>query len=138
MARRRGDAGQSIVELAMVLPILLLIVLGCLDLGRVYSTWMALANGTREGARYASEEPGRTATQVVARAKQDMAAQGLDLSASSLYVTAEWPNGQDCGNNVVVRATYTLPIFTTYLFGGKPLKVRASSQMMMLGCIGGY
>lgn len=50
----RDQQGQQLVELALVLPILLLILLGTLDLGRVFHTQVALTNAAREAARFAA------------------------------------------------------------------------------------
>lgn len=49
--------GQSLVELALFAPILLLIVLVTLDLGRVYLGWVSLNNIARIGAAYAATHP---------------------------------------------------------------------------------
>jgi PKD repeat protein len=46
-ARQRG---QSLVELALVLPVLLLLVLAAVDLGRIFFARIAVANAAREGA----------------------------------------------------------------------------------------
>jgi hypothetical protein len=46
---RRGAAA---VELALVLPLLILLVLGCVDLGRFASTYIAVTNAARAGAGY--------------------------------------------------------------------------------------
>jgi Flp pilus assembly protein TadG len=46
--RRRGDA---IVEFALVLPILLLILFGIMEVGRVLDAWIVVQNAAREGAR---------------------------------------------------------------------------------------
>ena len=43
----RNETGQASAELGLMLPLLLLILLGCIDLGRAFSVWMTLANGTR-------------------------------------------------------------------------------------------
>ena len=54
LARRAGDGqGQSLVELALVLPMLILILAGVLDLARVYDAHVSITNASREGARYA-------------------------------------------------------------------------------------
>ncbi len=131
MRKWRRDRGQSIVELAIVLPLLLLILLGCLDLGRAFAVRMALANGAREGARYASKFPDADPSDLEAMARQDIAAQGLD--DSKLHVSVTVPDTQKGGLSVQVTAEYSLPMFTTYLFGGKPLVIRARSEMVILG-----
>ncbi len=49
----RGRA-QSMVEFALVLPILLLVLVGLLEFGRLFYAWMVLENSTRFGIRYAT------------------------------------------------------------------------------------
>ena len=51
--RFRGEDGQAMLELALVLPIFLLILCGILDFGWLYYNQLALNNICREGARYA-------------------------------------------------------------------------------------
>ncbi len=50
--RYKKGRGQSLVEFALVLPLLALIVLGALDLGRAFFTLIVITNAAREGARY--------------------------------------------------------------------------------------
>ena len=44
--------GAAAVELAVVLPVLLLLALGCVDLGRAAALNIALSNAARVGAEY--------------------------------------------------------------------------------------
>jgi Flp pilus assembly protein TadG len=53
-SRKRG---QTLVEWALVLPVLLLIVLVVLDLGRAVYYYSVVHNAAREGARYGSIHP---------------------------------------------------------------------------------
>lgn len=48
----KPNHGQSLVELALMLPVLLLILLGVLDLGRLFFAQVTLSNASREGARF--------------------------------------------------------------------------------------
>ncbi len=48
-----SGAGQSLTELALVLPVLVLIfIIGILDLGRAFHTQVAAANAARVGVVY--------------------------------------------------------------------------------------
>ncbi len=49
--------GQGLVELAIVIPLLVVIVIGVLDLGRMYFTVITINNAAREGARYVTMHP---------------------------------------------------------------------------------
>lgn len=51
---RRRDRGQALVEFGLVLPILLLLIFGLIDLGRVVYAQNALSEGARDGARWGS------------------------------------------------------------------------------------
>lgn len=51
---RATDAGQSLVEFAMVLPFFLVLLFGLVDFGRAFYTWLQVTNAAREGARAAA------------------------------------------------------------------------------------
>lgn len=55
--KRRSERGQGLLEFALVLPILLIVFLGILDLGRVYFEVIGLTSAAREGARYLTIHP---------------------------------------------------------------------------------
>ena len=49
----RMGRGQSLVEFALIVPIMLLIILGGLDFGRIFLGWVSLNNTARVAANYA-------------------------------------------------------------------------------------
>jgi len=51
---RRGDRGAAAVEFALVLPVLLLIIFGIVDFGRMLAAKITLTEAAREGARAAA------------------------------------------------------------------------------------
>lgn len=53
--RRHRSRGQGLVELALILPVMLLLLLGALDLGRVFYAQITINNAAREGALVASQ-----------------------------------------------------------------------------------
>lgn len=52
------ERAQSMVEFAMVLPILMLLFLGIFDLGRMVFLYTQVSNGAREAARYGAVSGG--------------------------------------------------------------------------------
>jgi Flp pilus assembly protein TadG len=52
-----ADRGQSLVEFALIIPIVMLIMLGLFDLGRVVFINNSLSDGARDGARHAATRP---------------------------------------------------------------------------------
>ena len=54
---RRTRRGQSLVELAVILPVTLLVLGFSLDLGRAFLGWVNLQNAVRIGSNYASLHP---------------------------------------------------------------------------------
>lgn len=52
--RIKDQRGQALVEMALVLPLLLLLVLGIIQFGFIFMSQLAVNNATREGARYAA------------------------------------------------------------------------------------
>jgi Flp pilus assembly protein TadG len=51
--KRNNERGSALVELALTLPLLLLVSVGIFEFGRAFQTWQVLTNAAREGARVA-------------------------------------------------------------------------------------
>jgi Flp pilus assembly protein TadG len=49
----KNSSGQALVELAITLPVLMLILCGIIDFGWLFTNQLALSYCSREGARYA-------------------------------------------------------------------------------------
>ena len=79
---RRGR-GDSIVEFALVLPILLLILFGILEVGRVLDAWIVVQNAARQGARVGTMATNAAAAQTGAQ------------QAASTYVQAAFGSRSD-------------------------------------------
>lgn len=116
--RARGSRGQSLVEFAMVMPVLVILIFGIIDFGMGLRSYISLTNATREGARFAAvgNLPGAypancdgiTNTTVIGRV---CIAIGLDPAALD-DVSVTYPDGQAPGNSVVVAAQYTYTFIT--------------------------
>lgn len=126
-----SSAGQGLVEFALTLPLMLLILVGVLDLGRLSFAAMTVTNAAREGARYGATQPGATAA-IIARAQNE--AYGSIINPTQLIVsTPTFPQGCALGNPIQVTVTYNFQLITTYVFGGGTIPLRASAQFPVFG-----
>ena len=74
--RKTDDTGAELIELAIVLPILLLVVAGIMDFGFLFQRYEVVTNAAREGARVAVL-PGYGTADVQARVQSYLTASGL-------------------------------------------------------------
>src|SRR5690242_4206047 len=54
---RARALGQSMVEFALILPVMLLLVAAAVDLGRLFFGYVAVENAAKEGALFGSRYP---------------------------------------------------------------------------------
>ncbi|MEW6183388.1 MAG: TadE/TadG family type IV pilus assembly protein [Bacillota bacterium] len=54
MVKNKKDSGQALVEFALVVPLLLLVIFGTIEFGRIYHAQLTVASAAREGARKAA------------------------------------------------------------------------------------
>ena len=83
--RQRSSRGQSLVEFALVLPILILIVMGIFDLGFAVYANTVVSNAAQEGARNAIYGSSITDTEI--RNTVKAMAIGLDQSNLNISIT---------------------------------------------------
>lgn len=139
----RDERAQSLVELALAFPVLLLILLGLADFGRAFFYTIAIANAAREGAAYASLNagPGTTPTKVgykVCNETGFFAYSPTPSCAPELSTTVTQGNpptvvgaGKDiaAGQDVTVTVTYRFELLSSYLVGiivgSKTVQLRA-------------
>ncbi len=99
----RNDRGQTMVEFALVVPILLLVVFGIIQFGMLYNDYITLTDATRVGARKGAVSRTATNPAALAEAATRAAAPGLKPADFGVVVTATaWAPGAD----VTVEATY--------------------------------
>ena len=85
--RRKGDRGAELIEFALVFPLLMMVVLGCVDFAWVFQRNEVITNAAREGARVASL-PGYGATDVQNRVNEFLTVGGLPTGPATVTVTA--------------------------------------------------
>ena len=94
-----GFAGQDLVEFALVLPILILVVFGVLDLGRVFHAAIQMANSARVSARYATLHPRATDLEIKDIGVQEAIGSGIVLARNNHLINHKSTSPNKCGSD---------------------------------------
>jgi Flp pilus assembly protein TadG len=114
---RRGlcdESGVALTEFALVLPLLLVLLLGMLDFGTAFNTWIDQTHLSNEGARWAvvNKNPGSSGTlqeYIRFQADSDQLRNGGTASMPDpMQVIICFPNGtSNVGDPVEVKTSVT-------------------------------
>lgn len=125
-----SDDGQSLIEIALALPLLLVTVLGVVDAGRAFYYTSAIANAAHVGAAYAAMHADTATTATVAARvcnETGFADYSATPTCTGLVTTSTFGSGRDA----VVTVTYAFRPVSAYLasrlFPVGPLQLRASA-----------
>jgi Flp pilus assembly protein TadG len=101
-----NENGQTMVEFALVLPVLVVVLFGIIQFGTAFNNYVSLTDAARAGARVAAVS--RQASDPVGTTVAKVKASAGDLDATQLgvTVTSDWLRGDD----VTVKATYPYSI----------------------------
>jgi Flp pilus assembly protein TadG len=123
LRRRESEPGMALVEFALILPLLITLALGAVDLGRGLVSYVELEQAAQEGAIFASFAPNDTA-RIVDRIRTS--ADGLVPLADTAEVTVDVCS---VGNKIKVELHHEFDLFTPIvgeLLGGS-LSLRADA-----------
>ena len=131
---RVGRHGAAAVEFAIVLPVLVTILLGATDFGRISYTTIALANAARSGAAYASMNPYNSSapnpwTTGITQAVTDELSQYTAFDLTKLTVTAT--NTIESGGLQRVSVQVTYPFKTLFNWSSIPSSVNLTQTVVM-------
>jgi Flp pilus assembly protein TadG len=106
---RRDARGSALLEMALTLPLMLLVSAGIFEFGRAYQTWQVITNAAREGARIAVL-PGTTDSMVTDRVKTYMSDGQLSGYASAtVAVKRDATISMGAGTATASRITVSYP-----------------------------
>jgi len=128
MAQDRKDRGQSLVEFAMVVPILVVLLMAIVECGRAWMVKQNLTCASREGARVAIL-PSTDEDDVRNAVNQQLAAAGLDQNAT-ITMTNVGLEGT-AGDEVRVTVQYPFQVLAGSIIPGFSGTVVLSSTTVM-------
>ena len=111
MSRRRhtlrDERGQTMVEFALVVPILCIVLFGIFQFGALYNDYVTLTDATRVGARKAAVSRRDADPAAAAETAARNSASGLTPAKLVVTVTS---TGWEHGDSVTVNASYPYSI----------------------------
>ena len=117
----KNDSGQSVIEAGIVLPLVLLVVLGTVEVGDALLDAHSVTRLSREGSNLISRA---TTLQDAALAIQTMSSAPVDFSNGSKLIVSVIKRGGTTGTSNYDR----LILYQRYEFGSSPETSRLSTQ----------
>jgi PKD repeat protein len=131
--RRRRARGQSIVELAIVAPVILVLLAAALDLGRLFYSQISIANAAREGAMAAAQEPtkyepgqdclppghGPATNRIVCAIQKETKSSAISVPAGAISLACDGTvvtTSAQVGANCIASMNHTIAITVTGQF----------------------
>lgn len=146
---KKQERGQSLIELAISLPIILLILLGTIDFGMALFSYSILRDAAQEGALYGSFNPSNTeeienrARNILPRSDDEAVfSSPVDLRDTSNISIEIDVIGDDCqgitrgvANSIQVNVIYQYPIlmpFAGNIIGSDTISLTGSATNVIL------
>jgi Tfp pilus assembly protein PilV len=114
--KNKPNRGQSLVEVALVLPIILMILLGLLDFGRAYFTLVALHDAADEGATYAAIR--QSSLEEIQERTADASTRLVPIDPATVRLVT--PATIAVGAPITVVVDYELELYTPFVQGMLP------------------
>ncbi|HNA59234.1 MAG TPA: pilus assembly protein [Chitinophagales bacterium] len=140
--------GQSLVELAVSLPVILLILLGTFDIGMALFSYSIIRDSAQEGALYGSFNPGNKAEienrarNILPRDQGEVFSSPVDLRNKDSVSIDIITKGAECqgvtkgtANYIQVKITYNYPILFPLigqLFGSDGIQISSTASNVIL------
>ncbi|RIV22837.1 pilus assembly protein [Alicyclobacillaceae bacterium I2511] len=129
----RRDEGQALIEFALVLPVFLLLLLGIIEFGLIFSKYLTLEEAARNGAR--SVSLGYSASDVCSQVEQNagVSATGVQFNPGGVCIpTSSWSPGEEVTVLVTAQQPILDPLISSVL-GRNFMSLTASATMRVEG-----
>ncbi|MFO7820344.1 MAG: TadE/TadG family type IV pilus assembly protein [Halanaerobacter sp.] len=124
----KEEKAQSLVELALVLPVLLLILFGIVEFGRIFHAYLVIANAARTGARAGVIK--NDDSQIVSAVEDAVQPSDLDLDRLTIDITPAQAN-RTGGDSLTVEVGYKVDLFVPVITNLLPDPFPINSTMVM-------
>ena len=139
--KNRGQRGQSLLEVAFVVPVLLLLMVGLIEIGRFAYYSVLVSNAAHAGAQYGAQSliTSGDVNGIQQAAKNDGQIPGITMTVTSIQLCGctspalgGCPSGGGCANPLVyVQVTASETVSSMFSYPGIPASIALSSTVKM-------
>ena len=122
------EQAQAMVGLALVLPVLLVILFGIVEFGRIFHAYLVVANAARTGARVGVIK--NDDSQIVSTVEGVVQPSNFDLNRLTIDITPTQVN-RNSGDSLTVEVEYRVDLFVPVITNLLPDPFPISSTMVM-------
>lgn len=128
MKSLKNEKGQSLIEFAILLPLLLLVLMGILEFGLMLNSYLSINNSAREGARLGIVDGSNLEiSELITNISPNLNSDNLEVNIIPLE------GSRKSGDTLTVQVTYnyhvTIPIISNILNDVVVLKAKTSMRM---------
>ena len=143
LARRRRERGQGLIEFSLMAIFLVILMMGVLDLGRAYFTYLALKDAAQEGAYFGSAFPQCVASagacadpnNIPFRVRHSANGGLVDWAGPGAHITITLPPVVQAGESLTVTISYQYQMLTPLvgtIANGQVLTLTAQSSAVIV------
>jgi len=116
---KKGEQGQSLIELAISFIVLMVLLAGVVDLGRAFFTYMTMRDAAQEGAAYGSLYP-LDSTGIINRVRQ-ASNMPVNMTSADIRVIPQVVEGAPCSGSGMRVDVYfddfpmIMPLFSVFM-----------------------
>lgn len=115
----KTNRGQTLVEFALCIPLLVLLLFGIIQYGFIFSTYISLRNASAVGARYATlNSPKPTVAQIESATRAAIGPMLQTNNIAAVTVNTNVTVGAQTGATSV-QIQYNLPLIIAFVVPGK-------------------
>ncbi|MDP4120101.1 MAG: TadE/TadG family type IV pilus assembly protein [Bacillota bacterium] len=130
LSKFKEEQGQSMVEFALVIPLLLLLILGIIDFGWIYHSKIQLDDASNIGARYAITLDNSQTSQN--QIKSQIYSALPNVPQSNLTITITYSSGTTGNVTISINENVTPPGPLTNVFAfNNAITLKSSTTMKM-------
>jgi uncharacterized protein (UPF0333 family) len=118
--------GQSLIEFALLLPLLLVLIVSAIEFGRLFYTKIVITNAAREGAYYYAADPSKDRDDVTLRSKATLAARAEAENSGIPDISVDFSNINSPYASIIVTVNTTVKDLYILGFAGNFLNITSN------------